>query len=45
MEDILDRPADDAVDIFSKIKQPIYQRALAYNKHNKKRFQVKDKMC
>ena len=43
MEDILDRPSDDTVDIFSKIKQPIFMRALAFNKHNKDRHKVK--MC
>ena len=45
MEDILDRPTDDNVDIFSKIKQPIYQRALAYNKYNKKKYWLSDKFC
>ena len=39
MEDILLRPQDDNVDIFSQIKQPIYQKHLAYNRYHKRRIE------
>ena len=45
MEDIIDRPSDDKIDIFSKIKQPIYQKALAFNQYNKKKSILEKKMC
>lgn len=31
MEDIDDRPNDDNIDIFSKVKMPIYYKSLANN--------------
>jgi hypothetical protein len=39
MEDILLRPNDDNVDIFSKLKQPVYHKSLAYNKYHKRRIE------
>ena len=45
IEDIIDRPMDDTIDIFSKIKQPIYQKALAFNKYHKKRSIMDKKLC
>ena len=45
MEDIIDRPSDDKIDIFSKIKQPIFQKALAFNQYNKKKSILEKKMC
>ena len=32
------RPNDNNVDVFSKIKQPIYHKSLAFNKYHKKRI-------
>lgn len=35
MEDIEDRPNDDNIDIFSKVKMPVYHKSLAFNKYHK----------
>ena len=49
MEDIMDRPNDNSIDVFDKVKVPIYQKALAFNKYNKKKnkggFGGKQKLC
>jgi len=46
MEDIMDRPDDNTIDVFSKVKVPIYQKALAFNKYNKtKNSSNKQKTC
>jgi hypothetical protein len=45
MDDILDRPSDDNVDVYAKIKQPIYQRALAYNRYNVDKVRKYDSKC
>lgn len=39
MEDIEDRPNDDNIDIFSKVKMPIYHKSLAFNKYHKRRLE------
>ena len=45
MEDILDRPPGETVDIFAKLKQPIYQKAKAYNKYHQKKYDRMKKIC
>jgi hypothetical protein len=45
MEDIDDRPNDDNVDIFSKVKMPIYQKSLAYNEYHKRRLESWNIRC
>ena len=45
MEDIEDRPNDDNIDIFSKVKMPIYHKSLAFNKYHKRRLEGFDLRC
>ena len=33
----MDRPDEDRVDIFDKLKLPSYQKALAYNNYHKRK--------